>query len=192
MFSLHPVSVFQHARKLTGRPYASTLVRAAKGGDDGVRGWRHDARDRKRGLEREGSGCSRITNLILQMDPKTWKQWNIWNAAAYIMSVETRGGSDGNIVRADPYSPKARRREDRQGSKGRGGNESGSRPGWSRTGEWQNMLLARQEAARGGRRTVPVAFESCRANASINSLVSLFSEDNFSLKVRSWGFYREH
>lgn len=121
MFSLHPVSVFQHARKLTGRPYASTLVRAAKGGDDGVRGWRHDARDRKRGLEREGSGCSRITNLILQMDPKTWKQWNIWNAAAYIMSVETRGGSDGNIVRADPYSPKARRREDRQGSKGRGG-----------------------------------------------------------------------
>lgn len=41
-------------------------------------------------------------------------------------------------------------------------------------GERQNMLLARQEAARGGRRTVPVAFESCRANASINSLVSLF------------------
>lgn len=45
-----------------------------------------------------------------------------------------------------------------------------------RTGERQNMLLARQEAARGGRRTVPVAFESCRANASISSLVSLFSE----------------
>lgn len=46
IFSLHPASVFQHARKLTDRPYASTLVRAAKGGDDGVRGWQCDARGR--------------------------------------------------------------------------------------------------------------------------------------------------
>lgn len=108
--------------------------------------------------------CSRITNLILQMDPKTWKQWNIWNAAAYIMpAVETRGGTDGNIVRADPYSPKARRRE------GKGG-ESGSRQG--RAGERQNMLLARQEVARGGRRTVPVAFESRANPANKRSLVS--------------------
>lgn len=38
--------MFQHARKLTDRPYASTLVRAAKGGDDGVRGWQCDARGR--------------------------------------------------------------------------------------------------------------------------------------------------
>lgn len=35
-------------------------------------------------------------------------------------------------------------------------------------GERQNMLLARQEAARGGRRTVPVAFESCRTNVGIS------------------------
>lgn len=64
------------------------------------------------------------------MDPKTWKQWNIWNAAAYIMPVvETRGGTDGNIVRADPYSPKARRREGRRGSKAGKGGESGSRQG---------------------------------------------------------------
>lgn len=34
---------------------------------------------------REGTRVDhRITNLILQMDPKTWKQWNIWNAATYI------------------------------------------------------------------------------------------------------------
>lgn len=32
--------------------------------------------------------CPRITNLILQMDLKTWKQWNIWNAAAFIMPVD--------------------------------------------------------------------------------------------------------
>lgn len=32
--------------------------------------------------------CPRITNLILQMDLKTWKQWNIWNAAAFIMLVD--------------------------------------------------------------------------------------------------------
>lgn len=76
IFSLHPASVFQHARKLTDRPYASTLVRAAKGGDDGVRGWQRDARGR--GTVAGGRAeCSRITNLILQMDPKTWKQWNI-------------------------------------------------------------------------------------------------------------------
>lgn len=66
-----------------------------------------------------------------------------------------------------------RKRDGERTVGGRGG-ESGSRLGWGRTGERQNILLARQEAARGGRRTVPVAFESCRANASISSLVSLF------------------
>jgi len=90
------------------------------------------------------------------------------------MPVETRGGSDGNIVRADPYSPKARRREDGRGAREGGGGESGSRLGWGRMGERQNMLLARQEAAHGGRRTVPVAFESCRANVGI-SLFFYFS-----------------
>lgn len=65
-----------------------------------------------------------------------------------------------------------RKRDSERAVGGRGGRK------WfpPRTGERQNMLLARQEAARGGRRTVPVAFESCRANASISSLVSLFSE----------------
>lgn len=67
-----------------------------------------------------------------------------------------------------------RKRDGERAVGGRGG-ESGSRPGRGRTGERQNMLLARQEAARGGRRTVPVAFESCCANAGISSLVSLFS-----------------
>lgn len=60
-----------------------------------------------------------------------------------------------------------RKRDSERAVEGRGGRK------WfpPRTGERQNMLLARQEAARGGRRTVPVAFESCRANASISSLL---------------------
>lgn len=64
--------------------------------------------------------------------------------------------------------------ESATGASGVEGGESGSRLGWGRTGERQNMLLARQEAAREGRRTVPVAFGSCRANAGISSLVSSF------------------
>lgn len=171
--------MFQHVRKLTGRPYASTLVRAAKGGDDGVRGWRHDARDRKRGgggRVGEGRGGEggvfphykfNLTNGSENLETMEYMKCG----RVYHVGGETRGGSDGNIVRADPYSPKARRREGRRGSRG---GESGSRPGWGRTSERQNMLLARQEAARGGGRTVSVAFESCRASAGISSLVSLF------------------
>lgn len=64
------------------------------------------------------------------------------------------------------------RKRDGERTVGGRGVESGSRPGWGRTGERQNMLLARQEAARGGRRTVPVAFGPCRVNASIRCLVS--------------------
>lgn len=60
----------------------------------------------------------------------------------------------------------------RDGERRGRGVESGSRPGWGRTGERQNMFLARQEAACGGRRTVPVAFGPCRVNASIRFLVS--------------------
>lgn len=45
------------------------------------------------------------------------------------MPVEKRGGSDGNIVRADPYSPKARRREDRWGVEG-----AKVVPAWNRAG----------------------------------------------------------
>lgn len=56
----------QFVRKLAVLPYASTLTRV----DAGAR-W-----------------ALRITNLILQMDPKTWKQWNIWNAAAYIIWLD--------------------------------------------------------------------------------------------------------
>lgn len=60
-------------------------------------------------------------------------------------------------------------------------------------GERQNMLLARQEAARGSRRTVPVAFGSCCANAGMSSLVSLFPvrRRRFSFKVRLRGLYFE-
>lgn len=66
-------------------------------------------------------------------------------------------------------------------SKAGKGGESGSRQG--RAGERQNMLLARQEVARGGRRTVPVAFES-RANAANKDLSFLPKNIFFSRIVR--------
>lgn len=55
-------------------------MRAAKGGGDGGDGGGRQERDGGGGGIARGTvaaECSRITNLILQMDPKTWKQWNI-------------------------------------------------------------------------------------------------------------------
>lgn len=152
-------------------------LRAAKGGD---------AAGDARVTEREGRGresvceymCSRITNLILQMDPKTWKQWNIWNAAAYIMPmVETRGGTDGNIVRADPYSPKARRREGCRGS-GKAGKrgESGSRQSWADERAAKHAPGTTRSRARRGRRTVPV--HSNRVQMLRISIFRFFRRDN--------------
>lgn len=43
-----------------------------------VRAERLDWRRRRgRGVTKRQGAVGRITNLILQMDPKTWKQWNI-------------------------------------------------------------------------------------------------------------------
>lgn len=63
----------------------------------------------------------------------------------YHAAVETRGGPDGNIVRADPYSPGSATRRTRV----RGRGVPRVVPARDRRGEWQNTLLARQEIARG-------------------------------------------
>jgi len=178
--------MFQHARKLTGRPYASTLMRAAKGGDE-ARGWRETKGGEEGGVfpHYKFNLTNGSENLETMEYMKCGRVYHAGGDAGWFRRQYCQGRSI--------FSESATPREP-SGVGGGGGGESDSHLGWGRTGEWQNMLLARQETARGGRRTVPVAFKSCRANAGVSSLCFFVSRDVktiFPSKYDREGFHRE-
>lgn len=162
------------------------LVRAAKGGDDGMRGWRRDALGQ--GTAMGGGGEGGVFPHY---------KFNLTNGSENLETMEYmkcgrvyHAGGDAGWFRRQYCQGRSIFSESAT-ARGPSGVEGAKVvPGM---GERQNMLLARQEAARGSRRTVPVAFGSCCANAGMSSLVSLFPvrRRRFSFKVRLRGFYFE-